>query len=201
MIFKEHWNKHGIQINNWMVDCSPTKIFALQNVFIDSRVFMCDFHCIQSWNRWLKTKTNGSLDHYYEIISILKRLGSATTIEQFKKVQNELYANDHFKKSKRLQKYYGHWRDCKEVGGNLGALSGHGTALNDSSPFLMSNFVFQKWVLAYRVGRGMYDLTNNGLERMNYSVKARFLGKHVNNALSDLINILLRCFIPTLLKM
>lgn len=119
-ILKEHWDKHDIEIQNWMVDCSPTEIFALQNVFLDSRVFMCDFHRIQAWNRWLKTRTNGSSAHHIEIISILKRIGAAATLEKFREAEEELKSNAHFQKAPRLRKYYGRWRDVKEVSAHLG---------------------------------------------------------------------------------
>lgn len=61
-------------------------------------------------------------------------------------------------------------------------------------------YCLQMWVFAHRVGKGLYDRTNNGVERMNRTFKYTFLQKRRNNTLSTLIRILVECFVPVQLS-
>lgn len=114
-ILKNEWQKHDIQVKNFMIDCSPTEIHAIKEVFPESGLFLCDFHRLQSWGRWLRTKANGAAQHYNEVMNIFKRLGYSMSIAEYRKVEQELKQCDIYKKNKKLQNYYRKWEAQKEV--------------------------------------------------------------------------------------
>lgn len=65
---------------------------------------------------------------------------------------------------------------------------------------LVCLLILQRWVYAFRIGKGLYDKTNNGLERMNQKFKYSFLNKRTNYSLSMLLKILLESFVATAIK-
>ena len=54
----------------------------------------------------------------------------------------------------------------------------------------------QMWVQAYRVGRQLYDNTNNGIEAQNKTFKYSFLNCCRNMSMSRLIYLLVQVFVP-----
>lgn len=42
-----------------MVDYSTPEINAIESVFEFVAVYICDFHCEQAWQRWVKAGKNG----------------------------------------------------------------------------------------------------------------------------------------------
>ena len=64
-----------------------------------------------------------------------------------------------------------------------------------------SFLLFQHWVFAYHIGKGLYNKTNNGLERMSYNFKRNYLNLRTNYTLSQLICIIIECFVPTFIKL
>jgi hypothetical protein len=57
----------------------------------------------------------------------------------------------------------------------------------------------QRWVWAYRYGKGVLVNTNNGLERQNKIFKYSFLEKRKDNTLSAMITALVNEYIPTMM--
>ena len=55
----------------------------------------------------------------------------------------------------------------------------------------------QTWVQAFRVGRQLYDNTNNGIEAQNKMFKYSFLNCCQNMSMSRLIYLLIHVFVPT----
>ena len=41
---KHYLAKHEISIKNFMIDCSPTEIFAIEETFPGGGLYLCDFH-------------------------------------------------------------------------------------------------------------------------------------------------------------
>lgn len=54
-----HWlkNECGLKTAAFMVDCALTESEAISSVFPHSRIFYCDFHVAQLWERHLKLKS------------------------------------------------------------------------------------------------------------------------------------------------
>ena len=57
-------------------------------------------------------------------------------------------------------------------------------------------FNIQMWVHTYRVGKQLYDNTNNGIEAQNKAFKYSFLNCCRNMSMSRLIYLLVEIFVP-----
>ena len=196
-ILKGEWEKAGIRVPNFMVDFCQAEITAIETVFPQSTVFLCDFHRGQAWSRWLRTKKHGCSSDYNEIMSYLKRMASATTLTEYNQIFDEFTESEPYQDRDMLRSYFSRWDKMREV---------RNTCICCGIPCKLPHIIkllchSQRWVLAFRTGLGLYDRTNNGLERLNFLLKCSFLNMRVNNTLSDLIDILMRVFIPTLIKM
>ena len=53
-----HWLKHdcGLRASAFMVDCAKTESEAISSVFPHSKIFYCNFHVAQLWEKHLKQK-------------------------------------------------------------------------------------------------------------------------------------------------
>ncbi|XP_065667451.1 uncharacterized protein LOC105850514 [Hydra vulgaris] len=65
-----------------MTDYCNEEIESLEAIFPDCRVFICDFHREQAWDRWLSKTTNGCSDFKGSIISLLRCVARAQTQEE-----------------------------------------------------------------------------------------------------------------------
>ena len=81
--FCNHWEKHGITVNAWMVDKQPAEQAALKNVFPDSEIYLCDFHCLQAWDHRFKTSKFGLSAHREEGMALLGSTADSCTQEEF----------------------------------------------------------------------------------------------------------------------
>ncbi|KAG0271615.1 hypothetical protein BGZ96_005731, partial [Linnemannia gamsii] len=55
-----HWLKYecGLRASAFMVDCAKTESEAISSVFPHSKIFYCNFHVAQLWEKHLKEKTS-----------------------------------------------------------------------------------------------------------------------------------------------
>ena len=44
---KHYLAEHEISIKNFMINCSPTESFVIEETFPDAGLYRCDFHCNQ----------------------------------------------------------------------------------------------------------------------------------------------------------
>ena len=59
-------------------------------MFIDSAVFICDFHCCQAWERWFSIKENGYAGVKGDIICKFRRMAVSMTGEECDKAIEDL---------------------------------------------------------------------------------------------------------------
>jgi len=57
-ILRTKWDEHGIQVGNFMIDCQQSEENAIQAMFPESVVYLCAFHRLQAWLRWLVNMKN-----------------------------------------------------------------------------------------------------------------------------------------------
>ena len=50
-ILKERWDKEGIKVGNFMINCQQSEENAICGVFPESCVYLCRFHRLQAWLR------------------------------------------------------------------------------------------------------------------------------------------------------
>ena len=58
-ILKERWDKEGIKVGNFMIDCQQSEENAIRGVFPESCVYLYAFHRLQAWLQWLNNTKNG----------------------------------------------------------------------------------------------------------------------------------------------
>ena len=46
---------------------------------LESAVYICDFHRLQAWQRWLNTSSHGLVQGKEEVLALLKKLAKAPT--------------------------------------------------------------------------------------------------------------------------
>lgn len=51
--------------------------------FAETFVYLCDFHCEQSWNWWLSKKDNGLSDCKDHVLTMLRQCAHASPEESF----------------------------------------------------------------------------------------------------------------------
>ncbi|KAF9169588.1 hypothetical protein BGX20_010107 [Mortierella sp. AD010] len=73
------WLKYecGLRTSAFMVDCAKTESEAISSVFPHSRIFYCDFHVAQLWEKHLKQKTSAHKNR--EMRPLLKLVRTAPT--------------------------------------------------------------------------------------------------------------------------
>eukprot|EP00795_Rhopilema_esculentum_P011056 gene11056-19914_t len=67
------------KLRYFMVDKSDTEINAITRIFPECRVYLCDFHQEQVWERWLSLTEHGARNHQEEILCRLRRIATAMT--------------------------------------------------------------------------------------------------------------------------
>ena len=61
---KQYISLDGTDIKNFMIDCSPTEMQSIREVFPDCGLYLCDFHRNQCWGRWFRMTQHGISQHY-----------------------------------------------------------------------------------------------------------------------------------------
>lgn len=55
---------------HFMTDFCEREICAIEQIFPETFVYLCDFHREQSWNQWLFKKDNGLSDHKDHVLTM-----------------------------------------------------------------------------------------------------------------------------------
>ena len=77
------------------VDNSAAEISAIEKQFPDSKVFICDFHKIQAWQRWMRTTTNGLTSGQQQaLIEDLQCVAYAGQQKQFEEAVEKLSTSE-----------------------------------------------------------------------------------------------------------
>ncbi|KAK3093881.1 hypothetical protein FSP39_021404, partial [Pinctada imbricata] len=134
----------------FMTDFCEREIGAIEDVFAESFVFICDFHREQSWLRWTSKTDNGVTGTREKLLSMLRRVAHSCSTEEFEEAKLSLQNSE-------------------------------------------------RWVWAYRFGRGVLVNTNNGLERQNKLFKYTFLEQKKNNSLSAMVTTLVNDYLPSMM--
>ena len=85
-------------------------------IFLECKVFICDFHREQAWDRWLKKKSNGCSNERLKILSLLRSIARSETIECCNSAVNELKSSSYWADYSNLRDYITrYWLSIKEV--------------------------------------------------------------------------------------
>ena len=67
------------------------------SLFLDSFVYLCDFHREQAWDCWLNASHNGVQLYKSQIVSLLKNIATASTEMEFEEAKDNLKVEVHMK--------------------------------------------------------------------------------------------------------
>ncbi|XP_029934407.1 uncharacterized protein LOC115378326 isoform X2 [Myripristis murdjan] len=165
-VFKK-WNA-GWNPSHFMVDFCEAEIGALEEVFTDSKVILCDFHREKAWIEWTRKKDH-SVTCQEEVLKILRVIADSATAEEFENTTLLLKQHPDWQTNERLSSWL-------------------------SSTWLCQA---QRWVNAFKneeLRVAVY--ANNGVERQNETLKHSYLKGYRSCSLSDTITVIVQDFLP-----
>ena len=112
---KDYIGTDGIEIKNFMIDCSPTEMHAIREVFPNCGLYLCDFHRNQCWGRWFRTTRHGVSQDYSLLMSTFKKMGESSSVAEYKRHEEYLKRLTVYKESVKLQEYFQRWEKNKKV--------------------------------------------------------------------------------------
>ena len=148
------------------VDFDEREITALESVYPNVKVFLCDFHREQAWNRWVNKADNGVANVADQIKVYLRSIAHSTTHDDAQLTVRNLMNSDFF----------------------------NGKVKNWFTKIWLPNI--RRWCLAYRPDDLILCNTNNGTERLNEDLKYDDLDGYKNCSLSELLTVIIESFIP-----
>lgn len=151
----------------YMCDYATEEINAIESVFPDSFVYLCDFHREQAWDCWLNASHNGVQLYKSQIVSLLKNIATASTEMEFEEAKDNLKESALWRGNKKFRDWFErYWRSKSD-----------------------------RWVQAYRQNRFNVSInTNNGIERQNLALKYEYLQSKKASSLSHLLTIIVESF-------
>ena len=112
---KQYIGKDEIDIQNFMIDCSPMKMQSIGGVFPDCGLYLCDFHRNQCWGRWFRMTQHGISQHYELLMSTLKKMGESSSVSEYKRHEEYLKWHTVSKDKAKLHEYFQRWERNKKV--------------------------------------------------------------------------------------
>ena len=74
----------------FMTDYSEAELLAIEKCFVNTKVFLCDFHREQAWERWVKDHKHGlSKQEQEELLSLLRACANAPSPQSVHKEVDE----------------------------------------------------------------------------------------------------------------
>ena len=149
-----------------IVDFDEKEINALESVFPDIVVFLCDFHREQAWNLWIAK-------HEHGVTNI------ATTVKEF--LRKIAHSIDEASCEEAIEEFL-KWEFC------VGRVRQWST-----NTWLPEK---KRWTLAFRPDDLLFNNTNNGTERLNEDLKYDELASCKRGSLSEMLTAAIERFIP-----
>ena len=89
-----------------MTDYSEAELLAIEKSFVATKVFLCDFHREQAWERWVKDHKHGlSKQEQEELLSLLRACANAPVSQSVHREVDELIPNEEQNNSTVQQGY------------------------------------------------------------------------------------------------
>ena len=102
-----------------MIDCQQLEENAIHGVFPKSCVYLCGFHRLQAWLRWLVNTKNGVSGYKDQLLGLLHNIADATTEEKYTSLLLKLQKSHLWSKHSKLRNYYMQQWAPKKLVGNL----------------------------------------------------------------------------------
>ena len=147
-----------------MVDLNEKEISALENVFPEILVCLCDFHQEQSWTRWTSKADHGVSIYVAEEKCRLRRIAHAANEEELRIVLAAFY--DWGKYTGKLE----NWLSKTWFPG------------------------IKRWCVFYRPIDLILTNTNNGTERLNKELKLKDLENYRKCTLTEMVKVVIQSY-------
>ena len=118
-ILKERWDEQGIKVGNFMIDYQQSEKNAIQGVLQESCIYLCGFHRLQAWLRWLVNMKNGVSGHKDHLITLFCNITNVTTEEKYTSALLKLQKSHIWSKHVKLCNYYTQQWAPKKLVSNL----------------------------------------------------------------------------------
>ena len=116
LILQKWWDKEGINIGNFMIDCQQSEENAIRAVFPDSVVYLCAFHRLQAWLWWKVNTKNGVSNYQTYCMGLLRAVGDAKTEDAYTKALMKLQKSHVWSRFPNFRNYYTQqWAPKKKV--------------------------------------------------------------------------------------
>ena len=115
-ILRERWDREGIQVANFMIDCQQSEENAIWGMFLESCVYLCGFHRLQTWLQWLVNTKNGVSGHKDQVLGLLWNIAETTTEDKYTTALLRLQKSHIWSKHAKLRNYYTQQWGSQEVG-------------------------------------------------------------------------------------
>ena len=89
-----------------MIDCQQSEENAIRGMFPESCVYLCGFHRLQAWLRWLVNTKNGVSSHKDQVLGLLWNIAEATTEDKYTTALFRLQKSHIWSKHAKLRNYY-----------------------------------------------------------------------------------------------
>ena len=100
----------------FMVDFDSSEILALEQVFPSSIVLLCDFHREKAWGEWCSKIDNGVSEVKEVLLSYLRAVANATTVESCDAAIQTLKNSNIWKTKNKLRQWFENtWLSEKKV--------------------------------------------------------------------------------------
>ena len=110
------WDSNGITIGNFMIDCQQSEENAIQGIFLESIVYLCNFHLLQAWLQWLVNTKNGVAAYKDYCLSLLHSIAESKTEDEYTKYLMNLQKSQVWSHYPSLQNYFTQqWAPKKKV--------------------------------------------------------------------------------------
>lgn len=154
----------------FMVDFSTVEMGAIEEQFPEATAYICDFHRLQAWQRWVRKSKNGlnSLEQE-ELLAHLKRVANASTRTTYDSAVAALKNLSLYKGRSNVQNYVNNvWLSCS---------------------FRWAKCMRKRQVL------NIVD-TNNGIEAQNKAFKYEYLPRSLDKSVFGISVMLVETYVP-----
>ena len=94
-ILRKSWDKEGINIGNFMIDCQQSEENAICVVFPGSGVYLCAFHRLHAWFWWIVNTKNGVSNYQTYCMRLLRAVWDAKMEDAYTKALMDLQKSPH----------------------------------------------------------------------------------------------------------
>ena len=196
MILCKRWDECDIEVGNFMIDCQQLEENTIHAVFPDSVVYLCAFHRLQAWLRWLVNTKNRVSNYQTYCMALLRAMGDAKTEDGYTKVLMALQKLHVWLWFPNFRNYYtNQWALKKKVE------KYHGALLYKYFSWVGGGTIY--FCLFADVGRSVpcreaiVQQHKQWIEAQNKTFKYSFLNCCQNMSMSRLIYLLIHIFVPT----